>query len=145
MIKTKICKVRNSEPTCFKRKRERIQVGKKIMNEVIDICLEVGNWQSWFLSGGTSNFVVAYTTKKVPLDHLVWPFYVIETMNLSYLDKHLSEQREYKDLQKSKYWHIFQENHPVLILKVPRIRHHSFLEISINGLVTFIFKTHSYF
>lgn len=66
-------------------------------------------------------------------------------MNLSYLDKHLSDQTEYKGLQKSKYWHIFQENHPVLILKVPRIRKHSSLEISIKGLVTFIFKTQSYF
>lgn len=77
------------------------------------------------------------------LDHL--DHSVIETMNLSCLDKHFGEQREYKDLQESEYWHIFQENHPVLILKISGIRKHSFLEISIKGLVTFIFKTQSYF
>lgn len=65
-------------------------------------------------------------------------------MNLSYLDEHLGKQREHEDLQKSEYQYIFQENHPVLILKVPRIRKHSFVEVSIKGLVTFIFKTQSY-
>lgn len=65
------------------------------------------------------------------LDHL--DHFVIGTMNLSYLDKHFVEQREHKDLQESEYWHIFQENHPVLILEVPGIRKHSFLEISIEG------------